>query len=100
MTPNELAAHINEQASVVIRSVSGNAVQRFRRRTPANRTRTRRALTAKVNGLKSKVGLRFSKQYPSRGTETQQRFEQQWQNIRPLVRQELINRFNQLLKGS
>lgn len=100
MKPREFANHVKLQASATVTLAAKDAENRFRRRTPADRRKTRRAIYSEVHGTKARVGLRFAKQYPSQGTTTRKQFREQWKQIKPHVRQLIITELSAVLKGT
>ena len=99
VTPDTLTKQLINQAPEIVEFAAIEAAQRFRRRTPGDRPKTKSAVFVEFNGNTARIGLRFKRNYPAKGTPTKRRFEKQWQAIRPIVRQQIVNQLNQILKG-
>jgi hypothetical protein len=98
MKPKQAALEIQSQAGNAVRATAVAIKKQFLQRTPGKYKKSRRALFAEDQGTKATVGLRFTKQYPTQGTETQKRFKQQWKEIKPQVPQILAHQLNGILK--
>ena len=98
MKPKQAALDIQSQAGNAVRATAVEIKKQFLQRTPAKYKKSRRALFAEGQGTKATVGLKFNKEYPSKGTATQKRFKKQWQEIKPQVQQILTQQLNEILK--
>lgn len=98
MTAEELLEDLEWKVAVIVADQAAWLAMKLRQRTPANLTRTRAGIYWKAASGTAYVGIRFARRYAGT-TPTGQRFEKQWNELRPVVRQRIINDINDLLKG-
>ena len=99
MTPMEFAVYLESEVAAIIAEEALIAGKWIRSQTPSSRRKTKQAIFVRVAKATAIVGLKFAREYAGR-TETHKRFERQWRELRPLVRQRIIQRFNDIFKGS
>ena len=97
-TVEELIEGLEVKLAYVVADQAAWLAGKFRSKTPANLTRTRSGIYYQTTALTAYVGIRFAVRYAGQ-TQTGQRFERQWNELRPQVRQRIINDINDLLKG-
>lgn len=97
-TAEELIEDLEVKLAYVVADQAAWLAMKFRQRTPANLTKTRAGIYYKTTALTAYVGIRFAVRYAGQ-TPTGQRFEKQWNELRPQVRQRIINDINDLMKG-
>ncbi len=106
MTPEGFAEHLRgELEAAVLPALRGtlqDVEQDIRKRLPAVRQLTRKALRRRIRkrsgGYLGTIRLAFGKQYRSRGTTTERVFLKAWEAVRPTVRRRLQTRLNDNLK--
>ncbi len=98
MTADELIEDLEWKVAVIVADQAAWLAMKFRQRTPANLTRTRAGIYYKATALTAYVGIRFAVRYAGQ-TPTGQRFERQWNELRPQVRQRIISSINDITKG-
>ena len=98
MTAEELIEELEWKVAVIVADQAAWLALQFRNRTPANLTRTQAGIYWKATATTAYVGIRFAHRYAGT-TPTGQRFEKQWNELRPQVRQRIIYGINEILKG-
>ncbi len=71
----------------------------LKKRTPTNRVQTRSGIYVRISDRTATVGIRFAKYYGG-NTPTRQWLREQWRQLRPLVRQRIIQKLSDFLQGS
>ena len=76
------------------------AEQELKKRIPANRVKTRRAVFSLMEDLTGEVGLLFpaGTRYAKRGTETERIFNRAWQDIKQSVLDHIEQTFYELIE--
>lgn len=67
--------------------------------TDPRRKKTREAIRIVSRPFVQRIGLQFAERYASRNTATHRNFKAQWTRLRPRVKQRLLIRFRETLKG-
>jgi hypothetical protein len=99
VTLEELVVEFETEIPRIIAEEAHWVASQIRAKTPPNRVKTRNGVYVQVHGQTATVGIRFAKRY-SGDTPTHQRLREQWRQLRPLVRERMITKLNDLLKGS
>ncbi len=97
MTLEEFAIEFHAQLPAILAEEANWLADELKRRTPSNLQRTRTGIYVQLRGRQATVGIRFSKYYEG-NTLTVRRLQQQWQTLKPLVRQRIISKINDFLK--
>lgn len=100
MTLLEFADHLETESRNHVIEACRTAAQSLLQSTPADRPKTRQAIRLEIRGTRGTVGLRFRTKYPTAGTPTLKRFAAQWKGIRSRLREQIIRRINDTLKGN
>jgi hypothetical protein len=69
----------------------------IRSKTPATRKKTRQAIKSRSQGTRAAVGIYFAQRYAGNDTTTHENFKRHWREIRPIAKQRLIARLQQIL---
>lgn len=98
MTLEEFVIELEARIPEILAEEANWLAEELRKRTPSNYQKTRSGIYVQLRGRQATVGIRFSKYYEG-NTLTVQRLRQQWAQLKPLVRQRIIFRINEYLKG-
>jgi capsid protein len=95
-----LTEFINRLEKRVAEAVAEEArliASEIRSKTPATRKKTRQAIKSRSQGTRAKVGVYFAQRYAGNDTTTHENFKRHWREIRPIAKQRLIARLQQIL---
>ena len=89
-----LEDEINQIVNRVVEEAAKYAAAELRKRCPPERRKTLQAIYQRSQGSVAVVGLRFAVRYASRNTETGRWMRNEWDAIRPQVRNRIILALN------
>jgi hypothetical protein len=95
-----LTEFINRLEKRVAEAVAEEArliASEIRSKTPATRKKTRQAIKSRSQGTRAAVGIYFAQRYAGNDTTTHDNFKRHWREIRPIAKQRLIARLQQIL---
>jgi hypothetical protein len=95
-----LTEFINRLEKRVAEAVAEEArliASEIRSKTPATRKKTRQAIKSRSQGTRAAVGIYFAQRYAGNDTTTHENFKRHWREIRPIAKQRLIARLQQIL---
>ena len=92
---DEMENHLSLMADKIVAEGARYAAAELRRRCPAERQKTLRAIYARSQGSVAVVGLRFAVRYASTNTDTGRWIKREWDAIRPQVRTRIILTLNE-----
>jgi hypothetical protein len=95
-----LTEFINRLEKRVAEAVAEEArliASEIRSKTPATRKKTRQAIKSRSQGTRAAVGIYFAQRYAGNDTTTHEHFKRHWREIRPIAKQRLIARLQQIL---
>jgi len=92
---DELENNLILLADRIVADGARYAAAELRRRCPAERQKTLRAIYARSQGSVAVVGLRFAVRYASTNTDTGRWIKREWDTIRPRVRVRIILALNE-----
>lgn len=98
MRLEDLVIEVEAQLPTVLAEEAQWFADQLRSRVATNRVQTRNGIYVRVSGNTATVGIRFANKYPG-NTPTRQWLREQWRQLRPLVRERIISKLNDLLKG-
>lgn len=98
MKLEDLVVEVNFELPNILAEEARWLAEQIRSQTPANRAKTRSGIYWTASGNRATVGIRFAKQYAGQHP-THRRLRAQWQELRPLVRQRIIEKINEVLQG-
>ena len=98
MRIEDLVIEVEAQLPSVLAAEAQWFADQLKSRVPSNRVQTRNGIFVRVSGNSATVGIRFAKQYPG-NTPTRQWLREQWRQLRPIVRERILSKLNDLLKG-
>ena len=99
MKLEDLVIEIEAQLPDLLAQEANWLANELKKRTPSNRVQTRSGIYVRVGDQSATVGIRFAKYYGG-NTPTRQWLREQWRQLRPLVRQRIIQKLNDFLQGS
>lgn len=108
MKPHELKDRLTEIVRAAVTESLPPAIEKtkntIQRNIPSNRTRTKRAVRSRIRkhrtGYQAVIRLRFSRRYKSRGSRTEQIFEDTWRVAKPHFLKEFERNMSKRLKGN
>jgi len=95
-----LTEFINRLEKRIAEAVAAEAqliAAEIRSKTPATRKKTRQAIKSRSQGTRAAVGIYFAQRYAGNDTTTHENFKRHWREIRPIAKQRLIARLQQIL---
>jgi hypothetical protein len=97
MTLQELINRLEKQVAEAVAAEARLIASEIRSKTPAARKKTRQAIKSRSQGTRAAVGIYFSQRYSGNDTTTHENFKRHWREIRPIAKQRLIARLQQIL---
>ena len=97
MTLQELINRLEKQVAEAVAAEARLIASEIRSKTPATRKKTRQAIKSRSQGTRAAVGIYFAQRYAGSDTTTHENFKRHWREIRPIAKQRLIARLQQIL---
>ena len=97
MTLQEFINRLEKQVAQAVAAEAQLIASEIRSKTPATRKKTRQAIKSRSQGTRAAVGIYFAQRYAGNDTTTHENFKRHWREIRPIAKQRLIARLQQIL---
>ena len=97
MTLTEFIERLEKRVEEAVAEEARLIASEIRSKTPATRKKTRQAIKSRSQGTRAKVGIYFAQRYAGNDTTTHENFKRHWREIRPIAKQRLIARLQQIL---
>ena len=99
MNLREFIGHLEKEVAKAVAAEAHLIATEIRGKTPASRTKTRKAIRARAYGTSARVGIYFAQRYAGNNTTTHDNFKRHWRELRPKSKQRLIARLNNIING-
>jgi hypothetical protein len=97
MTLQEWIQRLEKRVAEAVAAEAQLIASEIRSKTPATRKKTRQAIKSRSQGTRAAVGIYFAQRYAGNDTTTHENFKRHWREIRPIAKQRLIARLQQIL---
>jgi hypothetical protein len=97
VTLTEFINRLEKQVAQAVAAEAQLIASEIRSKTPATRKKTRQAIKSRSQGTRAAVGIYFAQRYAGNDTTTHENFKRHWREIRPIAKQRLIARLQQIL---
>jgi hypothetical protein len=97
MTLQELINRLEKQVAEAVAAEARLIASEIRSKTLATRKKTRQAIKSRSQGTRAAVGIYFAQRFAGNDTTTHDNFKRHWREIRPIAKQRLIARLNNIL---
>jgi hypothetical protein len=97
VTLTEFINRLEKRVSEAVAEEARLIASEIRSKTPATRKKTRQAIKSRSQGTRAAVGIYFAQRYAGNDTTTHENFKRHWREIRPIAKQRLIARLQQIL---
>ena len=97
MTLTEFINRLEKRVAEAVAEEARLIASEIRSKTPATRKKTRQAIKSRSQGTRAAVGIYFAQRYAGNDTTTHDNFKRHWREIRPIAKQRLIARLQQIL---
>ena len=97
MTLTQFINRLEKQVAQAVAAEAQLIASEIRSKTPATRKKTRQAIKSRSQGTRAAVGIYFAQRYAGNDTTTHENFKRHWREIRPIAKQRLIARLQQIL---